>query len=111
MRNIAFGMKAMLTRVNLFQNKCSKSQLVNAQEIGIVASRIYLAALIASVFGFLLLYGLTETTNTVTIQSPTIDTFEQLEKNYPAKLTCPCSQIAIPHSTFLSISPTFHQVS
>ena len=101
----------MLTRVNLFQKKCAKSQLVYAQEMGIAASRLYLLTLIASLLAFVLINGLTETAYIDTIQSPTVDFFEQLQNKYPAKLICPCSQMAIPYGTFLSINPSFHSVS
>ncbi|CAF3830366.1 unnamed protein product [Rotaria sp. Silwood1] len=48
----------------------------------------------------------------VTIQHPSLSTFEQLEshKIYSSTLNCPCKNLAIQYGTFISISYRLHQL-
>lgn len=97
--------------MNLFKTDCSVSQIVNVQGMAIKASRIYVILLMTSLFIVLLFNTLNVTNTVVTIESPSLDTFEQLYAKYPTVLSCPCKTIAVTYGTFLSISVSYHQVS
>ena len=47
---------------------------------------------------------------TMTTSDPTLNTYKNLQVQYSILLKCPCSNIIIPHKTFISLSPRFHQV-
>ncbi|CAF1304496.1 unnamed protein product [Adineta steineri] len=46
----------------------------------------------------------------ITIPYPSIDTYEQLYKDYPTTLYCPCSEISISNKVFLNVTFVLHQV-
>lgn len=46
----------------------------------------------------------------MTVSDPVLDTYNNLRVQYSTLLECPCSNIIIPHKTFISLSPRFHQV-
>lgn len=58
----------------------------------------------------LIFAGLSEQTHSITIYSPSEQTFSLLYDQYRKTLSCPCSQILIPYDIFLSITVHFHQV-
>lgn len=47
---------------------------------------------------------------TVTVQNPTKDVYQELYTKYSTTLQCPCKQIEIPYKTFVNISYMFHPV-
>lgn len=96
--------------MNLFKTECALSRIVNVQDMGIKASRIYALLLMTSLFTVLLFNTLTETNTVVTIESPSLDSFEQLYAKYPTVVSCPCKTMAITYGTFLSINAFYHQV-
>ena len=55
--------------------------------------------------------GLGQTAISATVDSPSILVFEQLQAEYPTKLSCPCERVAVPYSTFVSVTVSYHQVS
>ena len=83
----------------------------NAAEMAIISTRFYLILLTCSVVVLVLFNGLRETTISVTVKMPSLATFERLYDIYKVNLLCPCAQIAMPHSTILSVAPSYHQVS
>ncbi|CAF1517587.1 unnamed protein product, partial [Adineta steineri] len=46
----------------------------------------------------------------ITKLNPSLDTYEQLYKDYPTTLYCPCSDISIPNKVFLNVTFILHQV-
>ncbi|UJR34695.1 hypothetical protein I4U23_027472 [Adineta vaga] len=46
----------------------------------------------------------------VTVPKPSLVLFEQLQAKYPDTLSCPCRQVAVSYSSFLSITATYHQI-
>ncbi|CAF1689397.1 unnamed protein product, partial [Adineta ricciae] len=75
------------------------------------ATRFYIILFVIS-FGIILIFLNLDTQITlVTISSPSLSTFEGLDKKYSSTLTCSCSNIAISYSSFISISvSTYHQI-
>lgn len=49
-------------------------------------------------------------TRTITVTNPTKHSFEYLSTQYSDNLLCPCTNVAIPHSVFISISASFHPI-
>ena len=62
----------------------------------------------------IILYGLivifSTHTELVTIKSPSITEFEQLNKEYSSKLICPCSRFSMSYDRILSINPRYHSI-
>ncbi|CAF1630804.1 unnamed protein product [Adineta ricciae] len=104
------NIKQKLIMMNLFKKESSLSQIENVNQVAIVASRLYLMLLISSVLILLLFDSLRETTVSVTVESPSLITFEQLYNEYATTISCPCQQMAIPYGAFLTVSPSFHQI-
>lgn len=77
----------------------------------ILSTRLYIVLMVTSIWILLISISLTERTTTIVVPKPSIDMYERLQAAYSTTLLCPCRQIAIPYSTFLSIEPTLHQVS
>ncbi|CAF0927857.1 unnamed protein product [Adineta steineri] len=47
---------------------------------------------------------------TISVSDPSFTTYNHLQTLYPTTLTCSCSNMVIPYSTFANLTPTFHQV-
>ncbi|CAF2768986.1 unnamed protein product [Rotaria sp. Silwood2] len=98
---IASTRQSLLT-INVYETEsASNNQLL--------ASRIYLVLVIISITIISLFIGLSQQTHSFTVDSPTETQFEYLHSQYPATLTCPCSQIVIQYNKFLNVSPVMHQ--
>ncbi|UJR18745.1 hypothetical protein I4U23_005651 [Adineta vaga] len=76
-----------------------------------LATRIYIILFLFSI-GIILIYVLfTFQINLITINSPSLSKFIELQSKYSSTLTCPCSNIAILYLEFVSIQPlTYHQI-
>lgn len=114
MQRIAFhlaNMKQVLMKINLFRKESSYSQMVNTEQIALIATRLYVILLTASISILVLLHGLNQTTMSITISSPTVNTFEQLQATYPSTFSCQCQQISVTYGSFVSMIPSYHQVS
>lgn len=101
----------MIMKMNFFRTESSISRIENADQIALISSRIYIVLLVLTLLVLALLDGLNQTTISITVSSPTVATIEQLQDAYPNRFSCPCMQIAVPYSTFLSITASYHQVS
>jgi hypothetical protein len=76
-----------------------------------IATRFYIILFVVAILIILLFTGFNSQTHSVTISSPTESTFELLQAHYSSTFSCPCSQIAIQYSNFLSVEPSaYHQV-
>ena len=101
-----------LIQLNLFADATTLSSGNEAiRRDQILATRVYLSLLI-SILSVLVLFTCLSTQNVlVTIPKPSIDMFTKLDATYSQTLSCPCQQIAVPYSSFLSIASTGHPVS
>jgi hypothetical protein len=76
-----------------------------------IATGFYIITVLFGIAVILFFTGFTSQTHSVIVSSPTESTFEQLQSQYSSTLSCPCSQIAIEYSKFLSVEPSaYHQV-
>ncbi|CAF0815388.1 unnamed protein product [Adineta steineri] len=63
-----------------------------------------------SIIVLLLFNSLSTHTDTVTISNPSLITYKSLQTLHSATLNCPCATKAISYRSFVSVSPTLHQV-
>lgn len=103
--------KRILVTLNVFKKESSISIIENSNEMAVIATRFYLTILTASMIVLVFFNSFRQRTVSVTIQTPSLATFEQLHDTYTVNLLCSCGQITIPHSTILSLSASYHQVS
>ena len=101
--------KAQLTALNVFENEASLTDAFHLRS-SIVATRIYLILFTLVITILILITALKNDTHTVTIDYVTLGTYEELLKQYPTSLSCPCRQAAISYGTFASISVDYHAV-
>ena len=99
-----------LTHLNFFKEEMALSRRADAQQVAIVSTRLYIVSLSITMLVLSLFNGLTLTSLMKTEQITSIDQFENLYNNYPSTISCPCQQIAVPRTVFLSITPKYHQV-
>jgi hypothetical protein len=45
-----------------------------------------------------------------TIYNPSVETYKQLQNDYPTSLTCPCSTSTMPYKKFIIIETVMHQI-
>ncbi|CAF3918063.1 unnamed protein product [Adineta steineri] len=50
------------------------------------------------------------TTISVTIQQPSLDTFEKLYSRYSSILVCPCTGLSVTYDEIMTVTPQFHQL-
>ena len=97
-----------LKTVNLFKNVQKRTgQDIKQQKI---ISHIYLFVLLVSILVLILFNFLNTETIMTTIESPSLNTYIDLQKRYSDTLKCPCSTITIPYQKFMSFSPILHQI-
>ncbi|UJR19487.1 hypothetical protein I4U23_022616 [Adineta vaga] len=76
-----------------------------------IATRFYILLFLFSIGILFIFLNLNTRINSLTISSPNLSTFEELQAKYSLTLTCRCSNIAISYSAFVSIQPlTYHQI-
>ena len=105
------AMLEKLNKMNFFIKETAISDMENAADVAVIASRIYLVLLSTSIVVLVLFTGLIESTTSVTVQSPSLEIYDKLQAQYSQLLSCPCEKIAIPYKNFVSIDISYHQVS
>lgn len=100
-------MRNTLLTLNLFARRNSEASDIQEQ---IFTTRFYIGCL----FGFTLILvsvtTLEQRITTTIVSMPTVTEFKNLYQSGKLSHSCPCSQIAIQRSKFISLIPTFHQV-
>ena len=76
----------------------------------IASTRLYLIILLVFIIVIIFYTSLTYVIQLVTITSPTYDQFTELDAQHSSSLRCPCSNLAVEHRTFVTLSPRFHQI-
>ena len=81
------------------------------QFLGICGTRVYVVILALIVIVLVLYTSFTPHTRSITISTPSLAYFEELQATFPNTLSCACSKVEIPNSNMIAISPPrFHQV-
>lgn len=101
-----------LIELNLFKDvntvRNRNPRLIRDQ---IISTRVFLCLLFASIT-IISTYTSAETNLvTITVVSPSVETYFHLKATHSDTLMCLCQRIAVPYSSFLSTEPVFHQVS
>lgn len=101
--------RVKIRELNLFKSAAMCQDLFQLRSY-VIATRIYLI-LLGFFIGILFVYTmLSVRIQTNTILKPNRATFENLYVSYASTLQCPCSQIIIPYSSFILLSPEYHPV-
>jgi len=79
-----------------------KTQLISTR---IVILLLFISTIILTIYS-----TRTVPIKTETIPSPSIDVYRSLYNSHSDTLSCPCTNISVDHSIFLTLRPTFHQV-
>ena len=96
-----------LKQLNLFNSYTTNERQVRRE---IVTTRIYLI-LLPIILTILVIYSAQkELYHTVQVRNPSLDTYQRLLDAYPDTLSCPCSKLSIPYSTFVNLTPYSHTV-
>ena len=91
-----------LISLDVFDNEMDQSASVTI---------VYLLLVGASCSIALVFVALGRETRSYTSLSPSESTFELLSAQYGAEsVSCPCTQVSMPYSTFLTLSPVYHRV-
>ncbi|UJR34666.1 hypothetical protein I4U23_027443 [Adineta vaga] len=98
----------IIKQLNLFKdiNKRTENNIKQQKFI----TRIYLSLLISSILILLLFHSLNSEIMTITVDKPSLITFDNLQKLYSNTIECFCSNMTILYSSFISLSPILHQV-
>ncbi|CAF2717447.1 unnamed protein product [Rotaria sp. Silwood2] len=95
---------------HLTENSQTRDEILLIQRQQI-AARSYILFFILALIIIITFTSLNSQTHSMTISFPSESIFEQLQIDYLSSLSCPCSQIAIQYSKFLSINPiAYHQI-
>ena len=75
-----------------------------------IATRLFIVLMIIALSVLVLYSSLTIITQTVTVEEPTVNVYNEFQVKHSQTLVCPCTQIAIDYEQFISFHPTFHQI-
>lgn len=100
-------LKNYLQNFNLFTRRNSDAFAVREQ---VLTTRIYIGFLLISLLVLIIVTGLDQRALITTVLLPSTTEFEKLFQTQRHTLSCPCSQIAIPNSAFMSTVPKLHQI-
>ena len=101
-----------IRRLNFYRTKLNNEQtdilLIHRQQ---KATRFYVLAFCLAMIVILIFINLNRQIRSKNVSFPTESTFELLKSQYPSTISCPCSQIAIPYSQFISLNVSaYHQI-
>jgi hypothetical protein len=107
LERITIVLLRFIKQLNLF-NTDSTDDRQRLREI--FSTRIYIV-LLPTILTILIIYSAQKDLYyTVQVSNPSIDTYQKLLDDYSNILVCPCSQISVPYSTFLTLTPIFHPI-
>ena len=101
-------LKEYLLRLDIFSNDTKTNQF--EQRVGRVATRIYFILFFLLFLIYILFNALITETVSVTFYEPSQNEFERLQELYPNTIVCPCRNTAIPHESFISLTPIIHPI-
>jgi hypothetical protein len=94
-----------LKQLNLFNTYSTNERQIKRE---ILTTRIYLI-LLPTILTILIVYSAQkELYYTVQVSNPSLDTYQRLLDAYSNTLLCPCSQLSLPYSSFVTLIPHFH---
>ena len=78
-------------------------------ESGRIATWIYIVLLVTLLVVLNVFYGWTDVSQTISIKTPSVDTYRSLVDQYPS-LACPCQRTDLSYGQFIALTPVYHQV-
>lgn len=100
-----------LRQLNLFADtETMRERDMEALNNQLIFTRIYIILLFSVLSILISSVLLIQKTTSVTIPIPSLAMYEELLAKYSDTLSCPCQEVAVSYSIFLSISATYHQV-
>jgi hypothetical protein len=109
LRAVCRFMGAKVIQFNLFKTPNAPIDAIHLT-ITLISTRVYLLILCLSITNIAIFTALRIQMQTVTIQLPTLETYQILHSTYPISLQCQCSQIAVRYGSFVTLSPQYHPV-
>jgi hypothetical protein len=103
------SIKSFLIQLNLFESVDTRSN-PDRLRTAIISTRLCIILMTIAVFILVLFTALSQRTQTVIIQNPSEDVFQELYLKYSTTLHCPCNQVEIPYKIFINTSYKFHPV-
>ena len=100
-----------IARLNLFIDP-DKSKQENHAELHqqLLMTRVFLVSLKFSLIALTAYTLLSTHSISMTVVAPSIDAYDTLDAKYPATLSCLCQEVSLPHSSFITVVPKYHQV-
>jgi hypothetical protein len=92
--------------LNLFKNS---GPLLTDRD-GRWSTRLYFVLLTIGIFILGIYSSVTPHTISVSVHNPSWSQFDQMNAQYSLTLSCPCTQLSIQHSSFISIQIRLHQI-
>lgn len=74
------------------------------------STRLYVLLLVIAFIILTIYLSIIRTTQTVTIDKPSLETFETLYRAHSSTLTCPCEQLSTKYSELMFIEAHYHQI-
>ncbi|CAF0850861.1 unnamed protein product [Adineta ricciae] len=97
----------VLKRLNLFNTYSTNAKQIQHE---ILTTRIYLILLPMVLTIFIVYSAQMKLYYTVQVSNPTLSTYRQLLDLYPDTLSCPCSQLSLSYSTFVTLTHHLHPI-
>ena len=97
----------ILLTLNLFARRNSDDSEVREQ---ILTTRFYIGCLFVFTLILASVTTLEQRIKTTTVFMPTINEFEDLLQSEKLTYSCPCSEVAIKRSNFITLVPNFHPI-
>ncbi|CAF4015884.1 unnamed protein product [Rotaria sp. Silwood1] len=107
--NIVKRIKQTISQMNLFEVEMARSEELDLRK-AIISTRIFIILLTFTLTILTVYSALDGQNQTIIVLNPTQSDFENLYRKYPNTLACPCTDIAIPYRSFISIIPEYHPV-
>ncbi|CAF0751968.1 unnamed protein product [Adineta steineri] len=99
--------RKIIIELNIFEHYSSTDRQIRFQRYG---TRLYIFLLFSSLTVLINYTFLKSSIQSRTISHPTQSQFIQLQQDYSQTLACPCTDISMNYSTFITIQPHYHQL-
>ncbi|CAF1334186.1 unnamed protein product [Didymodactylos carnosus] len=107
LRLIFDEIKEKLATLNTFESSSHDIEDVQYQRI---TTRWYIILFFGSAVILLFCTGLSTTMTTITVKSPSLPLYTNLQQSNISGLLCPCSRITVKYVTFLLFQPSYHPI-
>ena len=109
--SIIRDIRQKLIQLNLFADVTTPSSgNEEMRREQVLATRVYLLLLVSILLVLVLFTCLRTQTVSVTVPKPSLDTYDKLVVVYSQTLSCPCQEIAVRYSNFITLNVTQHPV-